>query len=134
MFSPRSVSLFGSLFVLLSASTAAAVTGSVCLRNDGVGTFSSNDLTVYAISIPSSGFGQAWGPSSSLAPGSGVCITVNGLNAWTGFQYQYVFDISFTDSTGTVTFSSGTNLQLGSSGTQYISANGVSTVQPLLAD
>ena len=115
------------LLVLLSVPTAAeAVTGYVCVRNDGVGTFDNSDLSLFAQCTPASGNRTDSGPGSALAPGGVSCMAMTGLTAWNGFQYEYVFEIDFMDRTGVVTVSSPSGLQLGA-GSNYITTNGVST-------
>lgn len=125
-----------SLLLLLfpsGSALAATATAAVCVRNDGVGTFSSSDMSLFADSDWNAGDRTGSGPGTTLAPGQGNCVSMTGLYAWNGYQYQYRFDASFMDTTGTVTFSSPSGLRLGSSGTYYVGANGLSTSRPSLS-
>ena len=118
--------VLGLLGALAWSVPASAVTANLCVRNDGVGTFSGSDLSIFATCNPASGNVTDSGPGTSLAPGGSTCISLTGLQAWNGFQYTYVFELDFMDSNGVVTVSSPAGLQMGN-GQNYITANGVST-------
>lgn len=112
-------------------SAAAAVTASVCVRNDGVGTFASGDLELDADTTPNSGDEQGTGPASALAPGQQACIPMTGLTETNGFgQYQYTFLITFLDTSGDEVISSAPALSLTGSGTWYISTQGATNTMP----
>ena len=119
-----------------SLAQAATTTGYLCLRNDGVGTFSYGDLDIFADSDWSAGDRTASAPGSgkTLAPGAGECYAITGLYVWNGYQYQYVFEVSFMDTTGTSTFYSGSGLKLTTTSTWYIGATGASTSKPSTAN
>ena len=128
MLTRRPSPLIPGVFALcvLTAPSAHAVTANLCLRNDGVGTFDNSDLSLFAMCTPASGNRTDSGPGSGLGPGASTCLAMTGLSAWNGYQYTYVFEIDFMDSTGVVTVTSASGLELGS-GSNYITANGVST-------
>ncbi len=124
----RSTAVITVAFLLgiLGVPSAHAVTGNLCVRNDGVGTFDNYDLALVASCTPASGTRTDSGPGSALGPGGSTCMAITGLSEWNGFQFQYVFEIEFMDSAGLVTVLSPFGLQLGS-GSNYITANGVSS-------
>lgn len=123
------------LLVFAGPSAAWAVNASVCVRNDGVGTFQAGDLEIEADTTPNSGDEQITGPTSALAPGQQGCYTIAGLTPSNGFgQYQYTFSVSFTDTSGDTTVMSAPALSLTGSGTWYISTAGVSPSAPPPAD
>jgi hypothetical protein len=79
--------LLALLTTALWADTAAAVTANLCVRNDGVGTFSQFDLAVFANSDWNAGDrtdsmpGNSW---QSIPPGAGLCEPITGLYQWNG--------------------------------------------------
>ncbi|MCP4871552.1 MAG: hypothetical protein GY898_22820 [Proteobacteria bacterium] len=126
--------LFFLLLLLLPATAAHAVTANLCVRNDGEGTFDPGDLDLFADSDWNAGDRTGSGPSSSLAPGAGTCISLTGLYQWNGYQYQYVFEIEFMDSLGLSYFHSPANLQFTSSSTAYVSELGITSFAPSTSD
>jgi uncharacterized protein (TIGR03382 family) len=123
------------LVLLLPSGSALAATASLCLRNDGEGTFSPGDIAIFADADWSAGDRTTTGPGSSIAPGDGVCTTITGVYVWTGYQYEYVFEASFLDGTGTQTVSSPSGLRItSSSGTWYVGSGGISTSRPSLGN
>ena len=118
---------------LLLAAPASAVTAHVCVRNDGVGTFEGGDLALFADSDWNAGDTTGSGPGyTTVPPGDGHCMQMTGLLAWNGYQYAYVFEISFWDTSGLSYFYSPGGLQL-SNGTWYISTLGATAYDPGLA-
>jgi hypothetical protein len=118
-----------------AASAAQAATASVCIRNDGAGSFSGTDLDFLADTSPASGVVSDSGPNTTVAPGNGTCFTMYGLTAANSYgQYLYTFSIEFWDTSGIATFSSPSALALTNSGTWYISSTGASQSMPTLGN
>jgi hypothetical protein len=121
------------LFVVLPTAVQAA-TLNVCVRNDGVGTFSGFDFNVIADCTPNAGDRSEPGPGQwqDLDPGERICVQFTGLSEWNGYQYEYDFNITFQDTSGLTSEPGPQNIRL-PSGTRYLGANGLSTFAPSLS-
>ncbi len=117
----------------LAPAAAHAVTAYVCVKNDGAGTFSGGDLSLFADSDWNAGDITGSGPGGGLAPGGSTCMAMNGLYEWNGFQYQYVFEIEWMDTLGLTQVYSPFNLQF-SAGTYYVGTGGIYSFTPPFAD
>ena len=127
-----------SLAFLLLPVAASAATAEVCVRNDGVGTFDSGDLKLFADSVgwnagDRTGSAPSWG--QEIEPGEDACFRMTGLYKYNGYQYEYTFDVTFQDTDGDVTVSSPSGLRLTSNyTTYYVSESGLTTSKPALDD
>ena len=126
----RLLCFFVLVATLVLAAPASAVTAYVCARNDGVGSFEGGDLALFADSDWNAGDITGSGPGfTSIGPGGGECMQMTGLYAWNGYQYAYIFEISFWDTSGISDYYSPGGLQL-SNGTWYISTLGATAYMP----
>jgi cysteine-rich repeat protein len=116
---------------LLLPSRGYAVTAKVCVRNDGVGTFENSIISFFANSDWDAGDRTASGPGTAypLDPGDGHCVDMTGVYVYNGFQYTYLFQISFYDTNGFSYFYSPPGLQF-TEGTWYVSDLGITSSDP----